>query len=177
MARGRSERKTGHRFSSSYLRRCGLAVAAPLLCLAGFVAPGSADDGPVKATLAATVNDGYARLVFDMSEYDDASGTASLANSSMLIITFTRPIDIVSVERLGVAPDLRIMSAWRGAIPTARAIRVGLSRGRGQGQRHVGGRQIFHRSVADVMERAAAQPADRGHCRSSRAALREAGSS
>ena len=38
MARGRTVGKTGHRFAS-YLRRCGLAAAA-LFCIAGFAAPG-----------------------------------------------------------------------------------------------------------------------------------------
>ena len=54
MARGRTVGKTGHHFSL-YLRRCGLTVAA-LFCVATFAAPGAADDDPVKATLAATVN-------------------------------------------------------------------------------------------------------------------------
>src|SRR5580698_4036093 len=94
MARGRSERKTGHRFSSN-LRRCGLAAAA-IFCSATFAAPGSADDDPIKATLTATVNDGYARLVFDMSEYDEAS--VRLANN-VLVISFKRPVD-VSIDRL-----------------------------------------------------------------------------
>src|SRR5580704_16198021 len=119
MARGRSERKTGHRFSSS-LRRCGLAAAA-LLCLAGFAAPGSADDGPVKATIAATVNDGYARLVFDMSEYDDAS--VRVANN-VLVITFNRPID-VSVDRLALQIPDYVGTARRD--PDGKGIRVALS--------------------------------------------------
>ena len=82
MARGRTAGKTGHRFSSC-LRRCGLA-AAGLLCFAAFAAPGSADDDPVKVTLTATVNDGYARLVFDMSEYDDASGVSQGQSSDFI---------------------------------------------------------------------------------------------
>src|SRR5580658_8326595 len=99
MACGRTVGKTDHRFAS-YLRRCGLAAAA-LLCFAT-ATPGSADDDPIKATLTATVNDGYARLVFDMSEYDDAS--VRLANN-VLVITFKRPID-VSVDRLATQiPD------------------------------------------------------------------------
>jgi hypothetical protein len=119
MARGRSERKTGHRFSSS-LRHCGLAAAA-LLGLAGFAAPGSADDGPVKATLAASVNDGYARLVFDMSEYDDAS--VRVANN-VLVITFNRPID-VSIDRLALQIPDYVGAARRD--PDGKGIRVALS--------------------------------------------------
>jgi tetratricopeptide (TPR) repeat protein len=119
MARGRSERKTGHRFAS-YLRRCGLAAAA-LLCIASFAAPGAADDDPVKATLAATVNDGYARLVFDMSEYDDAS--VRVANN-VLVITFKRPID-VSVDRLATQIPDYVGAARRD--PDGKGIRVALS--------------------------------------------------
>src|SRR5580704_9337222 len=119
MARGRSERKTGHRFSSN-LRRCGLAAAA-LFCFATFAAPGSADDAPIKATLVASVNDGYARLIFDMSEYDDAS--VRLANN-VLVITFKRPID-VSVERLASQIPDYVGTARRD--PDGKGIRVALS--------------------------------------------------
>ncbi len=119
MARGRTVGKTGHRFAS-YLRHCGLAAAA-LFCFAGFAAPGSADDDPVKATLAATVNDGYVRLVFDMSEYDDAS--VRLANN-VLIITFKRPID-VSVDRLASQIPDYVGAARRD--PDGKGIRVALS--------------------------------------------------
>jgi tetratricopeptide (TPR) repeat protein len=119
MARGRSERKTGHR-CPSLLRHCVLAAAA-LFCLAGLAAPGSADDGPVKATLAATVNDGYARLVFDMSEYDDAS--VRLA-SNVLVITFDRPID-VSIDRLASQIPDYVGAARRD--PDGKGIRLALS--------------------------------------------------
>src|SRR5271168_5230634 len=119
MARGRTAGKTGHRFAS-YLRRCGLAAAAAL-CFATFAGPGAADDDPVKATLAATVNDGYARLIFDMSEFDDAS--VRLANN-VLIITFVRPID-VSVDRLvSQIPDY-VGAARRD--PDGKGIRVALA--------------------------------------------------
>ena len=119
MARGRTVGKTGHRFAS-YLRHCRLAAAA-LLCISGFAAPGSADDDPVKATLAATVNDGYARLVFDMSEYDDAS--VRVANN-VLVITFMRPID-VSVDRLASQIPDYVGAARRD--PDGKGIRLALS--------------------------------------------------
>src|ERR1700681_3180 len=119
MARGRTVGKTGHRFAS-YLRHCGLAAAA-LFCFATFAAPGAADDDPVKATLAATVNGGYARLVFDMSEYDDAS--VRLANN-VLVITFNRPID-VSVDRLAAQIPDYIGAARRD--PDGKGIRVALA--------------------------------------------------
>jgi tetratricopeptide (TPR) repeat protein len=119
MACGRTVGKTDHRFSS-YLRRCGLAAAA-LLCFATFAAPGSADDDPIKATLTATVNDGYARLVFDMSEYDDAS--VRLANN-VLVITFKRPVD-VSIDRLSSQIPDYVGAARRD--PDGKGIRVALA--------------------------------------------------
>jgi tetratricopeptide (TPR) repeat protein len=119
MACGRTVGKTGHRFAS-YLRHCGLAAAA-LFCFAIFAAPGSADDGPIKATLAATANDGYARLVLDMSEYDDAS--VRVANN-VLVITFKRPID-VSVDRLASQIPDYVGAARRD--PDGKGIRVALA--------------------------------------------------
>jgi hypothetical protein len=119
MACGRIVGKTGHRFTLS-LRHCGLAAAA-LLCLSGLAAPGAADDAPIKATLAAAVNDGYARLVFDMSEDDDAS--VRLA-SNVLVITFKHPID-VSVARLASQIPDYVGAARRD--PDGRGIRVALS--------------------------------------------------
>src|ERR1700731_1568991 len=119
MARGRTVGKPGHRFAS-YLRHCGLAAAA-LFCIAGFAAPGSADDDPVKATLTATVNDGYARLIFDMSEYDDP--TVRLANN-VLVISFKRPID-VAVDRLALQIPDYVGAARRD--PDGKGIRVALA--------------------------------------------------
>ena len=131
----RSHRRKNRPSFLIILRRCGLAAAA-LLCFAGFAAPGSADDEPVKATITATVNDGYARLIFDMSQYDDAS--VRLANN-VLVITFKRSID-VSVDRLAS----QISRLCRcGA---ARSRRQGHSRGAvaaGEGQCHAGRREIF----------------------------------
>ena len=107
----------------SFLIICGVAGWPPprCFCFAGLAAPGSADDGPVKATLAATVNDGYARLVFDMSEYDDAS--VRLANN-VLVITFKRPID-VSVDRLASQIPDYVGAARRD--PDGKGIRVALA--------------------------------------------------
>src|SRR5580658_5519428 len=89
MARGRSFRKSSLRHSL-YVRRCGVAVAGLLLASAAFAAPAAAQDDVVKATVNGTINDGYARLVFDMSEFDDAA--VRFANN-VLVITFNKPID------------------------------------------------------------------------------------
>src|SRR5258708_22680377 len=119
MARGRTVRKIGHLFPFN-LRHCAPAVAA-LLCIAGFVAPGAADDDPVKATLVATVNDGYARLVVDRSEYDDA--TVRVPNN-VLIITSKPPTD-VWVERLSSQIPDYVGAARRD--PDGKGVRVALS--------------------------------------------------
>jgi hypothetical protein len=109
MARGRP----------SYLRRCGLA--AGLFFVIGFAGPGAADDATVKATLAATVNDGYARLIFDMSEFDDASARLG---GNVLIVTFKKPID-VAVDRLAAQIPDYVGAARRD--PDGKGIRVALS--------------------------------------------------
>ena len=168
MARGRTVGKTGHRFVIKSARVAGWPPPRSFCC-ASFAAPGSADDGPIKATLTATVNDGYARLVFDMSEYDDAS--VRLANN-VLVITFKRPID-VSVERLvSQIPDY-VGTARRD--PDGKGIRVALSQ-EVKVNATPAAREIFHRSPAGVMERAAAKPAAGGHRRSG-APRRRGGSS
>src|ERR1700733_12734919 len=100
MARGRTVRDVSLRGCPS-LRR-GAAFAALVVFGAAFAAPCAAASDPIKATIEAKASDGYARLVFSMSGYDDA--TARVANS-VLIISFKHPID-VSVERLAAQlPD------------------------------------------------------------------------
>jgi tetratricopeptide (TPR) repeat protein len=70
-----------------------LALAAPSV---------AAPPPPLKTTVAVTVNDGYARLVFTASQYIEASARVA---GNVLIISFKQPID-VSVDRLGgSAPD------------------------------------------------------------------------
>src|ERR1700733_6328016 len=100
MARGRTVREACLRCCPS--PRHGAVFAALVLFAAALAAPCAAASDPIKATLEAKVSDGYARLVFNMSEYDDA--TTRIANS-VLIISFKHPID-VSVERLAAQlPD------------------------------------------------------------------------
>ena len=97
-------------------RRAGSAVAAapPV--------PAPTAVAPLKTTVAVTVKDGYARLVFAASEYLEA--TARVAGN-VLIITFKEPIDI-SVDRIpGRAPDY-IGAARRD--PDGRAVRMALAR-------------------------------------------------
>jgi hypothetical protein len=77
---------------------------------------------PIKASVEAKVEDGYARLVFTMS--DDVDANVRIAGS-ILIISFKQPTDI-SVDRLAVqAPDY-IAAARRD--PDGMAVRLALVR-------------------------------------------------
>jgi tetratricopeptide (TPR) repeat protein len=119
MARGRTVRDVCLRGCPS-LRR-GAAFAALVVFGAAFAAPCAAASDPIKATIEAKASDGYARLVFSMSGYDDA--TARVANS-VLIISFKHPID-VSVERLAAQLPDYIGAARRD--PDGQGIRVALA--------------------------------------------------
>ena len=87
------------------------------------VAPAAAapPKAPLKATLAVTVSDGYARLVFSSDEYIDA--TTKVAGH-VLIITFKQPID-VSVDRVPELASDYVGAARRD--PDGTAIRMALS--------------------------------------------------
>jgi tetratricopeptide (TPR) repeat protein len=112
MARGRFVRTIGIRG----------AAAAVLFGIVGFAAPGAAqDDGTVKATLTGTINDGYARLIFETSDFDDA--TVRLANN-VLIVTFKRPVDI-GVDRIATQIPDYIGAARRD--PDGFAVRMALA--------------------------------------------------
>ncbi len=89
------------------------AIAATASC--------SAMADPIKATLAAKATDGYARLIFTMSEYDDATVRLS---DNVLIISFKRPI-IVSVDRLAEQASGYIGGARRD--PDGSAVRIALA--------------------------------------------------
>jgi len=118
MACGRTIRNVGFRISC--LWRCTGAVAGGVFLMTALAAPLQA--APLKTTVAVTVNDGYARLLFTASEYIDA--TARVAGQ-VLIISFKQPID-VSVDRVAEkAPDY-VGAARRD--PDGRAVRMALTR-------------------------------------------------
>jgi tetratricopeptide (TPR) repeat protein len=121
MARGRNVGKSFPSHSLLYVRRCGAAAAGLVLGIAALAAPTAAEDDLVKATVTATVNDGYARVVFDMSEFDDA--TARFANN-VLVITFSKPIDVV-VDRIATQIPDYVGAARRD--PDGKGIRIALS--------------------------------------------------
>jgi tetratricopeptide (TPR) repeat protein len=102
--------------------RGGLAVVGRFLVIAAVVAPSAAPADPIKTTLTAAATDGYARLVFTMSEYTEA--TVRLA-SSVLIISFKKPID-VSLERLSSQVPDYVSAARRD--PDGTGVRLALGR-------------------------------------------------
>ena len=84
--------------------------------------PCAATADPIKASLAATVNNGYARLVFTMSDYDNASVRQA---GNVLIISFKTPI-AVSVDRLPTQAPSYIGAARSD--PDGKAVRLALAR-------------------------------------------------
>ena len=118
MACGRTIRNFGlrlTRFAWGYTQAiAGLAVLLAALAVPSFAAP-------LKTTVAVTQSDGYARLVFTASEYIDATAHV---NGSVLIISFSQPID-VSVDRIAEQASDYIGTARRD--PDGKAIRIALA--------------------------------------------------
>src|SRR6516225_7138167 len=86
-----------HVWRRAQAARAGTLVILLSALLALPVAPAiAASPTSIKATLAVTTNDGYARLVFSANEYIEASTKVS---GHVLIITFKQPLD-VAVDRL-----------------------------------------------------------------------------
>src|SRR5579884_917627 len=95
-------------------------VAFSLFAAAAAPSPLAATD-PIKTSISADLSGGYARLVFTMAEYDEA--TARLTNN-VLVISFQNPIT-TSVDRLTVQ-----LPGYVGAVrldPDGKAIRFALS--------------------------------------------------
>jgi hypothetical protein len=117
-----SSRASGRARSAPALsRRACWAASVVLALIAVFGAPRAAMSDPIKASLSASTSDGYARLIFTMSDYDAASVRQA---GSVLIIGFKEPID-VSVEKLAAqAPDY-IGAARRD--PDGNAVRLALA--------------------------------------------------
>jgi tetratricopeptide (TPR) repeat protein len=98
------------------------AIAAGLLLLAGLVASSALRAEPARAGIDVDVSNGYARLVFTLS--DDVEASTSLAGN-ILIVNFSKPV-ILPVERLAAhAPDY-VSTARRD--PDGKAVRVALAR-------------------------------------------------
>jgi tetratricopeptide (TPR) repeat protein len=118
MACGRTIRNTAGRFSC--VGRCAAAIAGLVVLIIASAAPSRA--APLKTSVTATVNGGYARLVFAASEYLDA--TARVAGN-VLIISFKKPID-VSVDQVAEKAPEYIGAARRD--PDGGAVRIALAR-------------------------------------------------
>jgi hypothetical protein len=106
------------RFGRSGSACVRLALGAALFILPPGIAPSAAATAEGQASIA--VNDGYARLVFDLAEAADANVRLS---GNVLIVTFRQPV-YVPVERLAAsAPDYVTVARLD---PDGRADRLGL---------------------------------------------------
>jgi len=100
----------------------GPAAAALLLLTVALAAPGASNADPIKTSLDAAVRNGFARLVFTMSEDDEAAVRVA---GNVLIISFAHPISL-SVDRLAMQMPDYIGAARRD--PDGKAIRMALAR-------------------------------------------------
>ncbi len=121
MACGRTIRTACFGFSLHSLRRA-TAVVGRILIIVAVAVPCSAIADPLKTTIDAKVSDGYARLVFTMSGYNDASFRLA---SNVLVISFKKPID-VSVDRVPAQLPGYVGAARRD--PDGSAVRFALER-------------------------------------------------
>ena len=102
--------------------RFGACALIQALLLIVLVLPGSDAAEPVKSTVTAAVENGFARLIFLLS--DDVESQVHVADS-IIIINFDQPIDI-NVDRLAQGADGYIGAARRD--PDGKAVRIALSR-------------------------------------------------
>jgi tetratricopeptide (TPR) repeat protein len=116
IARDISRRARAARASLHFLALI-LSVTLALPVLPAATAPATA----IRATLAVTTSDGYARIVFSANEYIEATTKTS---GHVLIISFKQPID-VSVDRLPELAADYVGAARRD--PDGSAIRLALS--------------------------------------------------
>ena len=96
-------------------------VVTPIAALTGPSQAAPSAPAPVKATLAVTTNDGYARLVFTAGQYIDGSVRQA---GNVLIISFKQPLD-VAVNRVAEQASDYIGAARRD--PDGKAVRVALA--------------------------------------------------
>ena len=106
MARGRNVGKSFPNHPLLYVRRCGVAALGLLLGIAALAAPTAAEDNVVKATVTATVNDGYARVVFDMV-YDPVE-------THLLQVARGKGIAVIPGVEMFVQQAARQFEIWTG---------------------------------------------------------------
>ncbi|HEY5067176.1 MAG TPA: tetratricopeptide repeat protein [Xanthobacteraceae bacterium] len=120
-------RERGHSGPAASRRRTtsspGVLLSFLILLLAALPTasrPAFAD--PIKASVVAGTNGGYARLIFSMSDFNDVSVRQT---GNVLIISFKTPVDI-SVDRLAAQMSGYIGAARRD--PDGMAVRLALAR-------------------------------------------------
>ncbi len=100
----------------------GAVLFAIALLTFALAAPQPAAAELLKATVTANVAGGYARIIFDMADYNNASVRRE---GSVLIISFATPLD-VSVDRLATQAPGYVGAARRD--PDGKAVRLALAR-------------------------------------------------
>jgi hypothetical protein len=103
-------------------RVASVSASVAAVLVAALLAPRPALADPIKAQLSASDAGGYARLVFNMTDYDPAEVRQA---GSVLIISFHAPLD-VAVERLATQVPDYIGGARRD--PDGKAVRFALKR-------------------------------------------------
>jgi tetratricopeptide (TPR) repeat protein len=121
MACGGTTQSPGLRRRLAHCSNAAAAIACLILALAVPALGEASAPAPVKATLAVSASDGYARLVFTAREYID--GAARQAGN-VLIISFKQPIDVAVNRVAEQAPDY-IGAARRD--PDGKAVRMALA--------------------------------------------------
>ncbi len=105
-----------------WVRNVRLVLGPLILLTALALAPSRSLAEPIKATVSANTTEGYTRLIFSMSAYDEAS-VRQVGN--VLIIGFNEPV-YISVDLLAVQASGYIGAARRD--PDGKSVRLALSR-------------------------------------------------
>ena len=104
--------------------RKAFSLGAFLLALA-LAAPSPSTADPPKASVAVDTSGGYARLIFTLSELSEEIDAGAQLAGNVLIVTFTKPVQ-VDADRIAVqAPDY-FAAARRD--PDGKAVRLALAR-------------------------------------------------
>jgi tetratricopeptide (TPR) repeat protein len=98
-----------------------LSLAAFLVLACALPQPAAAQQ-PVKGEVSATVENGFARIVFTLAE--DVESQVKL-NNGIIVVTFRRPVDVV-LERLNTNLSGIVSAARRD--PDGRGLRIALAR-------------------------------------------------
>ncbi len=119
---GRARTRRCRRALACASSRCSLAIQLLLLAALLLLYPAAAGAAPVKGEVAVSTRDGYARLVFTLTEETDAEVRL---NNGILIIAFKQAVE-VSVDRIPIVAATYVGAARRD--PDGTGVRLALNR-------------------------------------------------